>query len=134
MTASTSVEYCLLKYVPNIISDKSVSIAAIVISPGDSEAGLYRLIYATDWHTRVLVLDPDADLKVLDALLSEIRDRLLSPSHRSDMIRQLEDSFSNAIQISQRRKCPRPLMSNCNGNPRSWTNVLDISSELFRYD
>jgi hypothetical protein len=106
MTASGNVEYCLLHYVPNVLSDKSVSIAAIFITSGDLENGVCTIIYAADWHTSVRVLDPFADLEMLDALLSDIRDRLLSPSQHSDMIHQLEDSFSNVIQVSQRQDCP----------------------------
>jgi hypothetical protein len=105
MTTSTSVEYCLLYYVPNVISDEKVSMATIFITSGDLENGVCTIIYAADWQTRVRVLDPDADLEMLEALLSDIRDRLLSPSQRSDMIHQLEDSFSNVIQISNRREC-----------------------------
>jgi len=103
-TTYTSVHYFLLTYVPNILGDKSVSIAAIVFSPRDLEAGVCAMIYAPGWQTRVRVLDPDADVETLEALLSEIRDRLLSPSDRSDMIHQMEDSFSNIVQISQRRE------------------------------
>jgi len=105
MTASTNVEYCLLHYVPNVLSDKSISIAAIFVSSGDLETGACSMVYAPDWHTRVRVLDPNADLEMLEALLSDIRDRLLSPSGRSNMIHQLEDTFSNVIQVSQKREC-----------------------------
>lgn len=105
MTTSTNVEYCLLYYVPNVLSEKRISIAAIVTPPGDVEAGVWALIYAADWQTRVRVLDPDADLEILKALLSDIQDRLLSPSGRSNLIHQLEDTFSNVIQVSQKREC-----------------------------
>ena|ERR1700680_4962146 len=104
MIASTNREYCLLNYVPNVLSDKSASIA-MVIFPGDPEKGVCAMIYTADWQTRVRVLDRDADLEALEALLSDIRDRLLSPSQCSSMIHQLEDSFSNIIQVSQRREC-----------------------------
>lgn len=103
-TTSTSVECCFLNYVPNIVSNEGVSIAAIVFSPRDLEAGVCAMIYAPRWQTRVRVLDPDGDVETLEALLSEIRDRLLSPSDRSDMIHQMEDSFSNIVQISPRRE------------------------------
>src|ERR1700722_6919945 len=97
-TTSTSVEYCFLNYVPNVVSNEGVSIAAIVFSPRDLEAGVCAMIYAPSWQTRVRVLDPDADLETLEALLLEIRDRLLSPSDRSDMIHQMEDSFSTSFR------------------------------------
>ena len=128
-TTSTNVEYCLLNYVPNVLSDKSVSIAAIVFPPGDVEAGVCAMIYAADWRARVRVLDPDADLEVLEALLSDIRDRLLSPSHCSDMIHQLEDSFSNIIQVSLRRQCM--LDSSPNAIETFARGLLEKTSKLW---
>ena len=103
MTTSTSVECWLLYYVPNVLSEKTVAIAGIIIPSGDLEAGAYGMIHAADWQTKVRVLDPDADLQMLNALLSEIRDRLVSPSQRSDMIQKLEDSFSNVVQVAPAR-------------------------------
>ena len=104
MTASTNREYCLLNYVPNVLSDKSASIA-MVIFPAEPENGVCVMIYTPDWQTRVRALDRDADLEALEALSSDIRDRLSSPSQCSSMIHQLEDSFSNILQVSQRREC-----------------------------
>ena len=106
MTTSRNVEYFFLQYVPNIVSGESVSIAAIFIDPTDLDQGICRVCPAEDWQTKVRSLDPYADVEMLDAVLTEIRDRLLSHTRRSDMIRELEDSFSNSLQISQRRKCP----------------------------
>jgi hypothetical protein len=104
MAESSNLEYCLLHYVPNLLRDKSVSIAAIVFNSGDLENGICTMIYAADWQINVRLLEPNTDLEMLNAVLTEIRNRLLSPSQRSDMIRQMEDSFSNVIQVSQRRK------------------------------
>jgi hypothetical protein len=104
MTKLRAVEYCLLRYVPNVTSDEGVSIAAIVIDPNNPEKGICAMSIATDWKTRVRLLDPESDWEMLGALLTEIRDRLLSARERVEMLHQLEDSFSNVVQVSQRRK------------------------------
>ena len=106
MTTSTTVEYCFLHYVPNVAADKSISIAAIFIDPTNLDDGICTVCIAANWQTEVQLLDPDSDLEMLEALLKEIQDRLLSRSERYGVIRQLEDSFSNVVQISHRRKCP----------------------------
>jgi hypothetical protein len=106
MTESSGLEYCFLQYVPNIVRDKSVSIAAIFIDPSDLENGMCAMICAPNWQTKVRHLDPDADLEMLEALLTEIRDRLLSKQNRSEMIGEMEDSFSNGVKVSRRWKCP----------------------------
>jgi hypothetical protein len=106
MAASSNVEYFFLHYVPNVLSDKHVLIAAIFIDPSDLEDGICTMSFAEDWQTEVRHLDANSDLKMLASLLKEIKDRLLSKEARADMIRQMEDSFSNVVQVSQRRKCP----------------------------
>jgi len=109
MLESSTIEYCLLRYVPNVVSNEGVSIAVIFIDASDLQNGTCAMSLAADWPNKVRLLDPDSDLAMLAALLGEIRDRLLSPTERVDMIHQLEDSFSNGIQVSERRKCMVPL-------------------------
>jgi hypothetical protein len=105
MNVARNVEYCVLDYVPNIVRDKSVSIAAIFMDTSDEENGTCTMTLASDWETQVRLLDPDADLEMVAALLTEIQERLVSPARPSEVIHQLEDSFSNIIQVSERRKC-----------------------------
>jgi hypothetical protein len=102
-------EFCLLHYVPDAIGNARLSIAVIVFDMSDPETGICTMNIAPHWRTAVRRLDPDSDLEMLGALLTEIRDRLLSKDQRWDMIRQMEDSFSNVVQVSQRRKCPAGL-------------------------
>jgi hypothetical protein len=109
MSESGSVEYCFLRYVPNVVSGMSVAIAVILVDPSGPEKGICGMILAPNWQSEVQLIDPECDLQVLEALLTEIRDRLVSECHRADMLRQIEDSFANVIQVSQRRKCPTTL-------------------------
>jgi predicted DNA-binding ribbon-helix-helix protein len=106
MATSSKLEYFFLQYIPDIVSGESVSIAAVFIDPTDLDHGICRVSLAGNWQSKVRRLDPDADVEMLEAVLTEIRTRLLSSVQRSEMIRELEDSFSNALQISYRRKCP----------------------------
>lgn len=102
MTASSNLEYCVLRYAPNVIGREGVSIAAIFIDPSDQ---VCATIFVPHWQEIVRLFDPDSDLEMLAAMLSDIRERLLSPGNR-DMLRTIEDSFSNVIQVSERRRCP----------------------------
>jgi hypothetical protein len=103
---ASSVEYMFLRYVPNVINGEGVSIAAVFIDPVELEQGICMMSFAANWEGKVRHLDPTADLEMLRALFREIRDRLLSKDERPNMIRQLGDSFSNVVQVSERRKCP----------------------------
>ena len=106
MNKWNNIEYCFLRYVPGAETDKGVSIAAIFIEPSDSEVGVCRMKFAADWQKKARLLDPDIDLEMVEALLREVQERLLSPGQCSEMMRELEDSFSNVIQVSERRRCP----------------------------
>jgi len=113
MSESRNVEYCFLQYVPNIESSKSVLMAAIFVDSGDSTNEICSMTISANWQRDVRFVDPDADLETLAASLTEIRNHLLSPTHRAEMIRQLEDSFSNAIQVSPRWKCSVGTKPDC---------------------
>jgi len=104
MTESRIVEFFYVQYVPNVVGDERICIAAVTIDPD----GICTMALVADWQTRVRCFDPDSDLTVLGALLREIQMRLLVPGERSEMIRQMEDSFSNVIQVSERRSCSVP--------------------------
>jgi|SRR5579863_10115853 len=121
MIGSDSIEYFILRYVPNAISDMSVSLAIIFIDPHDLQNGICAMRVTEFWHREVQLIDPDCDVPVIEALLTEIRDRLLSKSERLDMIRQLDDSFSNLVQVSDRERCSLAF---------SLESVDDVSREL----
>jgi adenylate cyclase len=106
MISSNNAEFVFLRYVPNMLSDKYVSIAAVVIDFNNLEEGVCTMSVAEDWQTQVRLLDPESDLEMAEALLTDIRRRLSSKDERPAMIRQMEDSFSNVVQVSSRQKCP----------------------------
>ena len=106
MTSSSNIEFVFLLYVPNVLSGRSVAIAAIFVDFDDLEEGICTMSVAEDWQTQVRRLDPDSDVEMLEALLTDIKHRLSSKDERPNMVRQMEDSFSNVVQISPRQKCP----------------------------
>lgn len=48
----------------------------------------------------VLVIDPDADVDMLQSSFRDFERRLLDPSDRDDFIRTMRDTFSNVFQFS----------------------------------
>jgi DUF3037 family protein len=99
------LEYFVLDYVPNPIRGERVCIAAVVFDSMDLVEGACVMALAGGWQERVRLFDPDADVEMLDASLREIKARLLSKVERSEMIRQMEESFSNVVQVSKRKGC-----------------------------
>jgi hypothetical protein len=93
-TGQHTLKMFLLSYVPNVVKDESVNIGLIVVGDGIAE-----IRFATDWK-RVLALDPDADIELLTALTLEIRAKLQTPGQPEEMLRNMEESWSNAVQLS----------------------------------
>jgi Protein of unknown function (DUF3037) len=96
------MEVVLLRYVPNVLKDEHVNIGVVLAEPGGG--GFRDARFTSDWRN-VRALDQDADLDVLQALAVEIREKLLKASNWEELLRSMEESFSNVIQLSERKAC-----------------------------
>ena len=68
-------------------------------------AGGAQVRFTRDW-SRVLCLDPEADVEMLQALENDLRNQLREMNGDHDLIlRRIQDSFSNAIQPSEFQAC-----------------------------
>ncbi len=87
----------LVRYVPNILEDQFVNIGVLLAE--HDESGYADSRFLRDWQ-HVRSLDPDADVRMLEALTREIADGWKQPSERAALRRRMLRSFSNAIQFS----------------------------------
>ena|SRR5579859_6027111 len=93
--------FLLLRYAPDAIKNEFVNIG-LVLLPLDGAA---EIRFTRDW-SRVRCLDPQADIDVLEALESDLREKLRAMNGDHDFIlRRLQDSFSNALQPSEFQGC-----------------------------
>ncbi len=102
MAEKRHLEFFLLRYVPDAVKDEFVNIGVVMVEPGANGAGFADVRFTRDWR-RVRCLDPQADVEMLEALEREIRGQLAGD--RTTLLRRLEDSFSNAIQVSPMKGC-----------------------------
>jgi hypothetical protein len=100
------LEFFLLRYVPDAVKDEFVNIGVVMVeaTAEASEARFADVRFTRDWR-RVRCLDPQADVEMLAALEREIRGQLVETHDREDLLRRLEDSFSNVIQLSPAKGC-----------------------------
>lgn len=103
-------EFFLVRYVPDPVKGEFVNIG-VVLREVPREAASKgaraetRVRFTRDW-SRVRCLDADADIGLLEALESEIEGRLkLGTADPKPVVAQIEDSFSNSIQMTQARAC-----------------------------
>jgi len=93
-------EFFLVRYVPDPVKNEFVNIGVLLREAGRPESAVLR--FTKDW-SRVRCVDPDADTAMLEALESEIRRRLLEDGQ--PVMKVLEDSFSNLLQITPSKAC-----------------------------
>jgi Protein of unknown function (DUF3037) len=97
------LEFFLLRYVPDAVKDEFVNIGLVMVETGKA-GGFAEVRFTRDWR-RVQCLDSQADVEVLAALEREIRGELATTRDREILLRRLEDSFSNVIQLSPVKGC-----------------------------
>jgi hypothetical protein len=99
MAERKQCEFQLIRYVPDPVRNEFVNIGVLLRAPGDGQTGLR---FTRNWG-RVQCLDPDADTELLEALESEISDRLRTQPADcpKPILGQLESSLSNGIQITE---------------------------------
>lgn len=93
-------EFFLVRYVPDPVKNEFVNIGVLLREAGRPESAVVR--FTKDW-SRVRCVDPDADTAMLEALETEVRRRLLE--NGQPVMKTLEDSFSNALQITPSKAC-----------------------------
>jgi hypothetical protein len=97
-------EFCLLRYVPNVVRGEFVNIGLLLFEPQPDGFGFADLRMTSDWR-RASCLDKRIDIEVLQALEADLRTQLQHPEDVGSLLHKLEDSFANLIQISPRQPC-----------------------------
>ena len=98
------LEFFLLRYAPDAVKDEFVNIGLVMLEPGANGEGFADVRFTRDWR-RVRCLDPQADIEVLEALERDIRSQLVGTHDREGLVRRLQDSLSNVIQVSSTKAC-----------------------------
>lgn len=93
-------EYFLIRYVPNLLRGEYVNFGIVLLDAAQKDFAEVR--WAKDL-SRVRCLDADADLEYLTALEQDLKQKLSSAADRAAMLQIIEDSFSNAVQVSPTR-------------------------------
>jgi hypothetical protein len=97
-------EFCLLRYVTNVVRGEFVNIGLLLFEPKPDGFGFADLRMTSDWR-RASCLDKQIDIEILQALEADLRTRLRHPGDVGSLLHTLEDSFANSIQISPRQPC-----------------------------
>ncbi len=103
MAGRTPCEFSLIRYVPDAVKNEFVNIGVVLRGQGEQPGVEVR--FTRDW-SRVRCFDPDADTAMLEALESEMLERLgAGGAPAESMRRAMEESFSNAVQVTEPKAC-----------------------------
>ncbi len=103
MPEKKQFEFFLLRYVPDPIKDEFVNIGVVLLGWGnDREYVNVRMTH--DWR-RVLCMDPDVDVEMLQALERNLRSELADVADRGLVLKRINESFSGSIQLSSTKAC-----------------------------
>jgi Protein of unknown function (DUF3037) len=104
MTEKRQLEFFLLRYVPKVVTEEFVNIAVVMLEPSSDPQGFMDVCFAENWK-HVRSIDPGADIEMLDGLKQEFIKQLEDVPRRGALLRLLEESFSNVVQLSARKGC-----------------------------
>jgi hypothetical protein len=93
-------EFLLVRYVPDPVRNEFVNIGVLLREK--AAGGTMRLSFTRDW-SRVRCVDPDADVSRLEAIESELRERL--EKEGEGFLRLLSDTLSNGLQLTPAQGC-----------------------------
>ncbi|PYY14449.1 MAG: DUF3037 domain-containing protein [Acidobacteria bacterium] len=101
---TTQCDFLLMRYVPDPFRNEFVNIGVLLLGREDQFADVR---FTHDW-ARVRCADPQADVDILEALESDIRQQLQSSAEsRKQIVYRLQDTLSNGLQLSE----PSALLS-----------------------
>ena len=112
MNARRECEFYLLQYVPDPVRNEFVHVGVILWEStsgevaaaggvGESETGAKKVAvkFTSDWR-RVRCFHPEADIGMLEGLEGDLR-RRFAQEPAGNLMRLLQDSFSNSVQITE---------------------------------
>jgi len=104
MAEKRKLEFFLLRYVPDAVKGEFVNIGIVMFERAADGGGFADVRFTNEWK-RVRCLDPQADIVFLSRLEADLRTQLTQTQDRESLIRKIEDSFSNVIQLSGLKGC-----------------------------
>ncbi len=94
-------KFFILRYAPDAIKNEFINIGLVLLPP----SGMAEVRFTRDW-SRVRCLDPQADVEMLGAMESDLREKLREMNGDRDFIlHRIQDSFSNILQTSDFQAC-----------------------------
>ncbi|HEY7352917.1 MAG TPA: DUF3037 domain-containing protein [Terriglobales bacterium] len=105
MAALQQLEFFLLRYAGDVTKGESINLGVVAIAPAADGSGDFAEVrFIRNWR-RLHCFDPLADNEEVLAIEREIRRDLQDPQRRAELLRRLNDSWSNAVRFEGLQGC-----------------------------
>jgi hypothetical protein len=99
------LEFFLLRYVGDATKGESINLGVVAIAAESSEPGAFADIrFIRNWR-RLQCFDPLSDMEELQAIERDIRQDLHDPQKQAELLKRLNDSWSNVIRFDHLQGC-----------------------------
>jgi hypothetical protein len=93
-------QYLVIYYSPDTLRGAKINLGLILLAAVAEETAVR---FISDWQ-RIHSLHPDGDIEVVKAICRDIEQQV-KRGDAAEIVRMMEDSFSNTIQVSARMDC-----------------------------
>lgn len=99
------IEFFLLRYAGNATKGESINLGVVAISPESERPGEFADVrFIRNWR-RLHCFDPLVDSEEVLAIEREIRRDLQDPERRNQLLKRVQDSWSNLIRCDALQGC-----------------------------
>jgi hypothetical protein len=102
MSEPRQMELFVLEYAAGIGASSKINVGVVIFERTGTQVPFAKARFVHDGRL-IQRVDPDADIDVLASLFRDIEHRLDRPDCRQEMLRLIQDSFSNLLQVSEAR-------------------------------
>lgn len=104
MAELQQLDFFLLRYAGDATKGESINLGVVAIEYGGGGGGFADVRFVRNWR-RLHCFDPLADVDELQTLEREIRQDLQDPQRRAELLRRVNDAWSNVIRCEPVQGC-----------------------------
>jgi hypothetical protein len=98
------LEFFLLRYAGDATKGESINLGVVAVASEDRGDGFADVRFIRNWR-RLNCFDQLADVEEVQAIEREIRRDLQDPQKRVELLKRVNDAWSNAIRVDRLRGC-----------------------------
>ena len=108
MANPQQLEFFLLRYAGDVTKGESINLGIVALAPESDGGGFADVRFIRNWR-RLHCFDPLADVEEVQAIEREIRREWQGPQTRAELLKRMNDAWSNGLQVTALQGCVTEL-------------------------